>query len=47
MPQPFVTFPSVTIHPATRPLPLLNMARISAEPIGTWSCKKIAVRIAA
>lgn len=37
MPQPFTTFPSVTIHPATRPLPLLKTARISAEPIGIWS----------
>lgn len=47
IPQPLTIFPSVTIHPATRPLPLLNVARTSAEPIVTCSCQEIAVRIAA
>lgn len=40
MPQPFTSFPSATMHPATIPLPLLNTARTCADPTGTFSYQR-------
>lgn len=38
--QSLTTFPSLTMQPAARPLPLVNTARTSTEPIVTCSCQK-------